>query len=223
MDDSQTLLYARIRRHCETQRWYGPDGGLEKDRATRDANGILHIQPITHDARVSFEFPPATPEQLRITEEQLGYPLPSSLRRLYAEVANGGFGPGNGITGGYGGYWYGWDDLYTTNDQPWSPPWPCRLVDLTDYAEQHGPSEDEMTLPSETWPDHFLHLCYWGCGTSSFLDASTDRVYVVIDITARAVSLVLDAPTLAEWLEVWVTGARPHWWGPPASADNDYF
>lgn len=46
----------------------------------------------------STELPqPATPAQLDAAEARLGFPLPPALRRVYAEVANGGFGPGGGL------------------------------------------------------------------------------------------------------------------------------
>ena len=47
---------------------------------------------------------PASPEQLDAAERRLGFALPPLLRRLYAEVANGGFGPGPGILGTSGGW-----------------------------------------------------------------------------------------------------------------------
>jgi SMI1/KNR4 family protein SUKH-1 len=40
---------------------------------------------------------PATLEAVQAAERDFGYPLPSLLRRLYLEVANGGFGPGYGL------------------------------------------------------------------------------------------------------------------------------
>ena len=46
---------------------------------------------------------PATPEQLSEAERRLGVELPPLLRRLYLEVANGGFGPGSGLVGVVGG------------------------------------------------------------------------------------------------------------------------
>src|SRR5262245_5632447 len=39
---------------------------------------------------------PASEAALDAAEARLGTPLPAFLRRLYAEVANGGFGPGGG-------------------------------------------------------------------------------------------------------------------------------
>ena len=46
----------------------------------------------------------ASEAQLAAAERQLGFALPLLLRRLYAEVANGGFGPGAGILGIVGGW-----------------------------------------------------------------------------------------------------------------------
>lgn len=49
-------------------------------------------------------YPPATEEQLRQTEEMLGFALPLLLRSLYKQIANGGFGPGFGVIGAIGGF-----------------------------------------------------------------------------------------------------------------------
>lgn len=46
-----------------------------------------------------FEWPPATEEELADAEKWFGCPLPPLLRALYVNVANGGFGPGNGLEG----------------------------------------------------------------------------------------------------------------------------
>src|SRR5436305_14391050 len=52
--------------------------------------------PVDDLKRFDFAFLPASEEQLSITEKLLGFTLPQLLRALYAEVANGGFGPGEG-------------------------------------------------------------------------------------------------------------------------------
>jgi hypothetical protein len=55
---------------------------------------------------------PATPEAVTEAEKLIGFPLPPLLRRLYLEVANGGFGPAEGILGVRGGASQGdWNDL----------------------------------------------------------------------------------------------------------------
>jgi hypothetical protein len=46
---------------------------------------------IWHQERdIPFRYPPATEEQVRQTEAEIGVPLPPLLRLLYLEVANGG-------------------------------------------------------------------------------------------------------------------------------------
>jgi hypothetical protein len=42
-------------------------------------------------------FPPVSEDDLALAESQLGFILPSFLRRIYLEVGNGGFGPGGGL------------------------------------------------------------------------------------------------------------------------------
>lgn len=37
---------------------------------------------------------PLLDEELRESEEMLGFPLPEFVRRVYTQVGNGGFGPG---------------------------------------------------------------------------------------------------------------------------------
>src|SRR5262245_60588102 len=41
--------------------------------------------------------PPASPEIVTSTERDLGFSLNPFLKRIYLEVANGGFGPGYGL------------------------------------------------------------------------------------------------------------------------------
>src|SRR5262249_9212556 len=42
---------------------------------------------------------PATAGELAAAESRLGFPVPPVIRRVYADVANGGFGPGHGLAG----------------------------------------------------------------------------------------------------------------------------
>src|SRR5438067_9804857 len=77
-------LFERIRQKCNEQGW-------QPDEA-------LYRREIAH------HYPPATEQQLLATEAALGFQLPSILRNLYAQVANGGFGPGFGIVGTLGGF-----------------------------------------------------------------------------------------------------------------------
>src|SRR5258708_24418298 len=86
-------LFDRIRLKCKQDGWYA--GALLKAR-------VLQHAP---DPRQSaFSYAPATEEQLRASEQALGFPLPPLLRELYGLIANGGFAPGTGIRGAIGGF-----------------------------------------------------------------------------------------------------------------------
>jgi hypothetical protein len=53
----------------------------------------------THVMPVVSVYPPATEDMLASTESNLGFALNTFLKRIYLEVANGGFGPGYGLLG----------------------------------------------------------------------------------------------------------------------------
>ena len=84
-------LFERIRQKCQRQGWSG--GDLLEPVARKD-----------DPQRTGFAFPPASEEQLLVTETALGFSLPPLLRALYAQVANGGFGPGTGLRGASSGF-----------------------------------------------------------------------------------------------------------------------
>jgi hypothetical protein len=161
-------------------------------------------------------YPPATDEQLRITEEQLGFPLPPFLRMLYAEVANGGPGLGSdyGLFGAVGGYAFddsGWakeprtiERLVSRSD--WRPH-PCMLEALT-----HHPGH--MVQCEET-PDGFMTISDEGCGTTLELDTKTERLYLAgcgeelitedpSQPSSFLITLEYVAALLEEWLEHWL-------------------
>ncbi|WP_328665300.1 SMI1/KNR4 family protein [Streptomyces sp. NBC_00322] len=50
--------------------------------------------------------PPASPPDAARAEDAIGYPMPQLLRRLYLEVANGGFGPWQCVSLTDTGRWY---------------------------------------------------------------------------------------------------------------------
>jgi hypothetical protein len=78
-------------------------------RRTVAANRQGRVDPEGHDLAVkieadmttpAFEVPgPAAEADINSAEARLGYRLPAALRRVYLEVADGGFGPGAGLFG----------------------------------------------------------------------------------------------------------------------------
>jgi hypothetical protein len=85
----------------------------------------------------------ASMEALEIAENELGFPIVGLLRRLYTEVANGGFGPGEGILG---------------------------IADGHGDADGRPVSALYAELRAQGWPEGLVPLCDWGCGAWACVD-----------------------------------------------------
>ena len=110
-NNQDDVLVERVRRHCQNvayqicqQRGRNYDYKHEYGFLVHDSSRRTSLVLQGEEAPLPvLAFPSATEEQLQETEEWLGFPLPPLLRLLYTRVANGGFGPGYGITGVIGG------------------------------------------------------------------------------------------------------------------------
>jgi hypothetical protein len=200
------------------------------------------------EPRNPFIYPPASEEQLQITENVLGYSLPPLLRMVYAEVANGGFGPGYGITGAWGGFSVNGDGRYDTIDR-------CTDTDpklsyVTLAILDTGPNSEPFVvdLPYSPWIEHSqnqwpakcLHLAYGGCGCDFWLDVSTGRIYygepnqipmpneflqrTTGDPEATSLEWTVHfervSSSLEIWLEAWLQGDHEGVYGPPPSMQD---
>lgn len=163
--------------------WYDKDG--KQYAINRDTD--LGSFPLQTD----FENPVVTQEQLDAAEQSLGFPLPALLKELYANVANGGFGPGYGI-----------DSLENIVASYSGMKQRNRLVDIAFY-ERRQRSADHLEIPHYIWLDRFLYLCDWGCADYSYIDCVSERVfrgYAALD----SYCLDLQAGSLYEWLDLWL-------------------
>ncbi|MFY0570025.1 SMI1/KNR4 family protein [Archangium lansingense] len=125
-------------------------------------------------------YPVATEAELVNAERRMGLSLPQLLRRVYAEVGNGGYGPGAGLLGVTGGY--------PDADGRWLP-------------------ERYEFLRTEGWPPALLPLWDWGCASWSCVDAATPEGTIV---TMDEFGQTKTRFTLASWLEQWVLGTYLH-------------
>ena len=201
-------LFDRIRLKCQQDGWYA--GALLKARVLQHAPG---------DPRQSaFAYPPAMEQQLQASEQVLGFPLPPSLRTLYSQVANGGFGSGTGIRGAIGGFGSPGSAESPDNDATivgyYLRDQQGQLVDLAAYARQwlpapDGNSQPYLELPVGVWPIGLLRLCDLGCMQEACLDTGTGQVLLTAPSTATGSHYLVGelAPTLENWLEQWLQEA----------------
>jgi hypothetical protein len=152
---------------------------------------LLHerAQQVEADMSTSAEAPlpaPATPAALDRVQAELGVPLPGFLRRLYLEVADGGFGPGAGLLSA--------GELLAAHRELQASP----------------PSEAE----DDQWPDHVLPLvadsdggfCCLDTSTGRMLESDYDEVELDDDVAYRLVLREI-APSLEAWLSGWLDAA----------------
>jgi hypothetical protein len=131
-------------------------------------------------------YPPVTASELLTAEQLMGCRLPELLRRLYTEVANGGFGPMPGILG------------ITRSGQH-----DKRDVTAVEEYLKNSERDEPLGFPlidvgcngwwyvSLTKPGNPVYLFDWDCWDER------DSPVVAIPHTAR---------TLAEWLGRWADG-----------------
>lgn len=93
---------------------------------------------------------PASQEMIEAAERELGFKLWSDHRQVLVEIANGGFGPGDGLLGLPGG---------RLDDDGNS------LLDVT-----------KMLLLEEKAP--LVSICDWGCGCWSCIDCTTGEMMI---------------------------------------------
>jgi len=126
--------------------------------------------------------PPASPDDLLRAETLLGYPLPSLLRRIYLEVANGGIGPGLGLV-----------PLFTHEGQ--DPYEDYSLVDTTLWEYRY-----------RSWPEKVCLICHWGCAILSIMDCSQPEYPVLREYGSddEEDPHVLEAPSLLQWFQNWL-------------------
>jgi hypothetical protein len=140
----------------------------------------------------------ATATALDLVQSGLGMPLPGFLRRLYLEVADGGFGPGTGLLSA--------DELLAAHRELRSSP----------------PSEAE----DDEWPDHLLPLatitdspfCCLDSSSGRILESDYDEIELDDDVGYR-LALREIAPSLEAWLADWLDAAPAP--PPPAAMLHD--
>lgn len=179
-----STLFERIIQKCTT------DGWLPDEARHRAKLNIPHRYPL------------ATEQQLLATEAALGFPLPTTLRTLYAQVANGGFGPGFGIVGAIDGFastGLGGNIVETYIALNAN----TTAVDYRHYQLDHH-NQIVFELPHTVWSHQLLPLCDWGCLITSSLDMNNGQILRGAPTSRTSYTLRVQADSLEAWLEAWL-------------------
>jgi hypothetical protein len=123
---------------------------------------------------------PATDADVLSAESQLSYRLPTLLRRIYLEVADGGFGPGYGL-------------FPVVSGRAEAGQEEC-LVDV----------RNKLAVDPR-WKSELLPICDWGCAIWSCLDCRTSNGPIVT--VAGEHPFTDTGHDLRSWLRAWLTGA----------------
>ncbi|MFC5642266.1 SMI1/KNR4 family protein [Kitasatospora cinereorecta] len=134
----------------------------------------------------------ARSEDATAAEQLVGFELPVLLRRLYTEVANGGFGPDYHL-------------FPLTGDG---------RTAVAAYRNEYGSDQDGVR-PSRHWPRGVLPVLDWGCAMYAAVDCLRPGAPVLLfEPNAGpqdwADAWFEDSPSLAAWLQAWISGTG--WW-----------
>jgi SMI1 / KNR4 family (SUKH-1) len=166
----------------------GPGGTMTTQFNT--IGGLLMGRPgSTSNPNVPEALPaPASVAALDTAQQRLGAPLPYSLRRLYAEIADGGFGPGGGLLSIERAI-EAWLEVTREPFLPKGYPWPVELLPIVD-AEPGYDCVDLRTGRVVGWdPEGLSERSGEKAWQKSFSEA---------------------APSLEAWLREWVERRPAH-------------
>lgn len=128
---------------------------------------------------VTLEFPRASEEAIQLAEAALGFPIPTLLKSIYLDIADGGFGPGYGILG-----------LSMHPDRP-------TLMD--NYRE----IKKGATYLHLEWKTGLLPFCEWGCNIFSCVDCN-DEAYPIF--WSEVCHVRPQGFTLEDFFKMWIDG-----------------
>jgi hypothetical protein len=159
-------------------------------------SGVVEDLLVTDDALIRAvreqaadrELPePVCADDVRAVEQLVGHPMPQLLRRLYLEVANGGFGS--------------WDVVSLTDTGDW-------FSDCADIAEAYRDFADpESPLPSGIVPLMDRGGAMWAL--IDFRTADGQMWDWDPNLCCPEHALAPLGQSLAEWLTDWLNGTMP--------------
>lgn len=128
---------------------------------------------------------PVSQEQLSAAEAAIGFSLPADLEQLYREVADGGFGPGDGLLS-LGEAIATYQEFTALSPSPGGQPWPSDLLPIKRW-------DVGCTCLDRTSGE----VIFWD--EEDLASGSSAKVWER--------SFKREATDVAEWLRTWVSGS----------------
>lgn len=120
-------------------------------------------------------FPPTTLDAFAIVEAELGFPFPDLLKRMYCEIGNGGYGPGQrGLIGIPPDGAKTIDGFYSVNSYPGRY---RELLNIRPGLDGFRVPDPEM--PDAIWPHGLINICEWGAAETSAIHCLNEGFPVV--------------------------------------------
>lgn len=139
--------------------------------------------------------PPLRQESLEELEHEFGFRFPTLVRRLYTEVADGGYGPSWGI-----------NRLRQPPNVPIDPAY-SEMMSIESWYRRDR-IHWQGGQPPEYWPHPFIRFCESGCNIFIGVDCSSDQGTVVMYDPNLSQDerdcLVPVADSVAQWLSNWL-------------------
>jgi hypothetical protein len=139
--------------------------------------------------------PPISQATLEAFEQEFGFRLPTFVRRLYTEVADGNYGPNWGIN---------------PLRQPLDIDWKEESLSVEGWYQQDR-QERAIDRPPDYWPyvpEPSIRLCEVGCGIQICVDCTSDQGRVFMDDGTASQEwkdcIIPVADSAEEWLAQWL-------------------
>jgi hypothetical protein len=156
--------------------------------------GRIQVMPPTdcQSNLTSRPAPPISEAEFETFERDSGLRLPDFLRRVYTEVANGGFGPAWGVNP-------------LTGDEEMS-------IASWDRIVRSAKHDD----PEHPWPEDLIRLCEIGCNMYYGVDVTVRPSPVFkVDPTCGSTNidkwLTRESDSVTDWLRAWAEKEPPKW------------
>ncbi|MDP1798539.1 MAG: SMI1/KNR4 family protein [Planctomycetaceae bacterium] len=143
--------------------------------------------------------PPRKPNQtisladVDSVEQQLGFRLPTILRRLSTEVADGGYGPDWGI-----------NRLKHPPNYPFGPFWDVEMSAESWHRLYREADDEESRKWLASYPQNYIRYCECGCNISIGVDCATDAGKLLVDDPNESESPAGGLKPLSESIEEWL-------------------